>query len=69
VLKEPKERHGYYNLSEEFREGRLLTLIHRKRERNPSLVSLKKDYALDLFGKIECEVCRFDFEDFCIVLK
>jgi 5-methylcytosine-specific restriction enzyme A len=42
-------------------EGRVLTRLHRVRERNPKLVRLKKEYALDVFGKLSCEACTFDF--------
>jgi len=46
---------------EEFAEGRILTRLHKQRERNPSLIKKKKKKVLADTGKLECEVCRFDF--------
>lgn len=45
-------------------EGRVLTRLHRVRERNPKLVRRKKEYALDIYGKLSCEACTFDFKWF-----
>lgn len=42
-------------------EGRLLTRKHLARERNRKLVDAKKKAALKKHGKLECEVCSFDF--------
>jgi 5-methylcytosine-specific restriction protein A len=42
-------------------EGRLLTRLHRYRERDRDLVRLRKDKALREFGFLRCEVCEFDF--------
>lgn len=42
-------------------EGRLLTRLHRVRERNPRLVERKKAAALATQGSLPCEVCTFDF--------
>jgi 5-methylcytosine-specific restriction protein A len=49
---------------EEFPEGRVLTRLHRMRERNPSLIKKKKDQELAKHSKLVCEVCGFDFKDF-----
>ena len=43
-------------------EGKLLTRVHHYRERNPTIIKLKKEQALDTLGKLECESCTFDFE-------
>jgi len=43
-------------------EGKLLTAIHTRRERNQKLIQRKKADALKKLGKLECEVCGFDFE-------
>jgi 5-methylcytosine-specific restriction protein A len=43
-------------------EGRLLTRLHRIRERNKKLVALKKKHAMDRNGALACEVCGFDFQ-------
>jgi len=49
--------------SDEFREGRLLTRLHKWRERNPTLVRKKKQERLSKTGKLACEVCGFDFAE------
>jgi 5-methylcytosine-specific restriction enzyme A len=45
----------------EAEEGRLLTRLHRHRERNASLVRRKKDAVSRTHGRLACEVCGFDF--------
>lgn len=45
-------------------EGRILTRIHQKRERSAKLIQKKKQQVLKKTGKLECEVCGFDFEEF-----
>jgi 5-methylcytosine-specific restriction protein A len=45
----------------EFPEGRILTLLHKRRERNPKLAAKKKAAVLTAAGRLECEVCGFDF--------
>jgi 5-methylcytosine-specific restriction protein A len=47
---------------EEFSEGRLLTTLHKRRERNASAIKRKKESVLKRKGKLECELCGFDFE-------
>jgi 5-methylcytosine-specific restriction protein A len=42
-------------------EGRLLTRLHRVRERNPALVRRKKEAGFKSRGALPCEVCGFDF--------
>jgi 5-methylcytosine-specific restriction protein A len=44
-----------------FPEGLILTRLHRLRERNQNIVRRKKERTLAEFGKLECEVCEFDF--------
>ena len=46
---------------EEFAEGRILTTLHKRRERNPLVVSKKKAAVIKDHGRLECEVCGFDF--------
>ena len=48
---------------EEFEEGKILTRIHKYRERKPSLTKKKKKKVLELTGILECEVCGFDFKE------
>jgi len=47
----------------EAEEGRILTRIHRIRERNRELVARGKASALKIHGRLQCEACSFDFED------
>lgn len=47
---------------EEFEEGKILTKLHKKRERNQKLIQLKKSQILNQTGKLLCEICDFDFE-------
>lgn len=42
-------------------EGALLPRVNNQRERNPKLARRKKAQALEHLGRLECEVCRFDF--------
>lgn len=46
---------------DEFAEGRILTMLHKIRERSPSVSNKKKAEVLNKTGKLECEVCGFDF--------
>lgn len=43
-------------------EGKVLTRLHRVRERSRKLVEAKKKQALAKFGKLACEACGFDFQ-------
>jgi 5-methylcytosine-specific restriction enzyme A len=47
---------------EEFPEGRVLTTLHKRRERNTAAVRRKKQSVLAATGSLACEVCNFDFE-------
>ncbi len=47
----------------EAEEGRLLTRVHRRRERNRKLVQQKKKSFLKKHGRVFCEACGFDFEE------
>jgi len=42
-------------------EGQVLYKLHKYRERNKKIVSKKKANSLKKFGKLECEICGFDF--------
>lgn len=46
----------------ESEEGRVLTRVHRYRERDPKLAQQKKSQALEAIGRLVCEACGFDFE-------
>lgn len=47
---------------EEAQEGRLLTKVHRYRERDTKLVKRKKAKFKKIEGRLFCEGCGFDFE-------
>ena len=44
-------------------EGRILTRLHRERERNRQIVERKKRAVLRERGRLECEACGFDFAE------
>jgi 5-methylcytosine-specific restriction protein A len=46
----------------EAEEGRILTRLHIIRERSRELIARKKASPLKVHGRLQCEVCSFDFE-------
>ena len=46
---------------EEASEGKVLTRVHKSRERNSKIVQRKKKRILDEAGSLVCEACGFDF--------
>lgn len=46
---------------EEAEEGKVLTRLHRSRERSRALVEAKKKEALKALDCLQCEACGFDF--------
>ncbi len=42
-------------------EGQVLYKLHKLRERNKKIVLKKKSESLKKYGKLECEICNFDF--------
>lgn len=48
---------------EAFFEGKVLVRLHKLKERDPAVVRAKKNQVLDEEGRLECEVCGFDFEE------
>lgn len=46
---------------QEAEEGRILTRLHRTRERSRKLVDAKKKAALKVHGRLFCEACGFDY--------
>jgi len=50
-----------YDDIEDAPEGRILTRVHRVRERNAKLRRKKKALTMEKTGRLECEVCDFDF--------
>lgn len=61
----PRPSFGEIELDEiEFEEGFVLTRLHKLRERSPSLSRKKKEVVFARTGKLECEVCDFDFYEF-----
>ena len=55
-----REHVVYLTEEDQFPEGKELYQLHKKRERNQTVVRLKKRLALQE-GKLFCEVCGFDF--------
>ena len=49
---------------DEVREGRVLYRAHKVRERSPKLAKRKKASRLKQAGKLTCDVCGFDFQEF-----
>ncbi|USD26601.1 HNH endonuclease [Flagellimonas marinaquae] len=52
------------DLEEDFdsiREGEVIYKLHKYRERNPKITKVKKDKYFKENGKLDCEVCSFDF--------
>lgn len=50
--------------NEEFQEGKILTKLHKTRERSPGLSQKKKSKVFNETGKLACEICGFDFLKF-----
>lgn len=48
---------------QEAEEGRVLTKLHRYRERDRKLVTSRKNLALKQAGRLVCEACGFDFSE------
>lgn len=42
-------------------EGKPILRLHAKRERNTTLIKRKKESTLQVTGKLECEVCGFEY--------
>jgi 5-methylcytosine-specific restriction protein A len=49
---------------DEFSEGRVLTQLHKRRERNRTVTKKKKAKVIEETGTLACEVCGFDFHSF-----
>jgi 5-methylcytosine-specific restriction protein A len=47
---------------EEAEEGRVLVVLHKKRERSAALSKKKKVQIMKVHGRLACEVCDFDFQ-------
>ncbi|TWI18904.1 MULTISPECIES: HNH endonuclease [Sphingobacterium] len=64
----PEIRNNILNLTEDVddetkvKEGGLLYRYHLARERSTTIVKKKKENVLKLHGRLECELCSFDFE-------
>jgi 5-methylcytosine-specific restriction enzyme A len=50
--------------SDSVMEGQVLYKLHKVRERDNGIVILKKKQTIDLTGKLACEACVFEFENF-----
>lgn len=45
------------------KEGEVLYKLHKLRERNNKIIKTKKETYLKINGKLDCEVCKFDFHE------
>jgi 5-methylcytosine-specific restriction protein A len=61
VAAESIEPYGQNEDDEEFREGKILTRLHKQKERSSRAVRRKKQKVLQETGQLACEVCSFDF--------
>lgn len=61
VTAESIEPYGQNEDEEEFREGKILTRLHKQKERNSRAVRRKKEKVLQETDRLTCEVCGFDF--------
>lgn len=48
--------------SEGFPEGKTVERIHKRKERNPKVISIAKELYRKKTGKLTCQACGFDFE-------
>ena len=60
---EPESQYSADLEEEEFPEGKVLTRVHKARERNRAAVTKKKAYVLKRMGTLACEACGFDFRE------
>lgn len=71
LFPEVKENYSYIDINfkkakksiEGVPEGKSKLKIHYSKERNVNIVKEKKKWALDKYGKLQCEVCDFDFQE------
>lgn len=47
--------------NESAKEGQILYKLHKYKERNRSIIKKKKESYLKKYGKLNCEICGFDF--------
>ncbi|MEW8195555.1 MAG: HNH endonuclease [Candidatus Thiodiazotropha sp.] len=60
----PQHAHtGGQQGDDEALEGRILTRVHKTRERDQGLAKKKKAKVIKSTGKLKCEVCGFDFSE------
>lgn len=63
MIDEQLDLHEEDEDDEEAEEGRILSKIHKSRERSRKLVAKKKRQILKETGRLECEACGFDFHE------
>jgi 5-methylcytosine-specific restriction enzyme A len=61
IAEKPGASYEPVRQDEEFPEGKLLTSVHQRKERNPKAVHRKKERVLKETGRLLCEACDFDF--------
>lgn len=70
VIQDDKVANELYKISDnedgeeiQSKEGKILYKLHKLRERNPKINKKKKDLYFEQYGKLDCEVCGFDFSE------
>ncbi|MGH2592418.1 MAG: HNH endonuclease, partial [Anaerolineae bacterium] len=58
---ETRATYDYGPDDDEFSEGKILTRLHKRKERNRKATEQKKRKVLQETGKLACEACDFDF--------
>lgn len=58
---EPESQYSAELDNEEFAEGKVLTRVHKARERSRTAIEKKKASVLKQTGTLACEACGFDF--------
>lgn len=71
VANNPEVKRKIYTIEEDEQtkndsvmEGQVLYKLHKVRERDVKIVQLKKDQVFSLSGKLACEACVFEFEQY-----
>ena len=71
VAQDPLLKYKVYNIEEDEQtrtdsvmEGQVLYKLHKVRERDAKIIQRKKDQVWGSSGKLACEACIFEFEDY-----
>jgi 5-methylcytosine-specific restriction enzyme A len=71
IAKNPNLKEKIYEIEEDdltrkdtVQEGGILYKLHKVRERDPKIIKHKKDLVYQLTGKLACEACILEFEEY-----